>query len=268
MGVCMGVIAIDSVRADGAVRALMDPHGQPARDPVGSILWVSATPLTNEHGEDILRRNDYAVRRLATSAEGWSATDLGGADVVILEIPLADDAGLALCRRLSDSQPGAVLVLAPRIGALERVAILEFGADVILPHSTHPLELLACVRALVRRAARGGRAVQAQQVVEWRFEVATGRIRSNTGRAVHLTAGDAELLRALAAHSGELVDRHTLVELLHDSSAGASARSIDARVARLRRALEPCDGVGDIIRTVRGKGYILEPSKTFHVPIS
>lgn len=258
----MGVIAIDSARA------LIPPHAESPADSAASILWVGGTPLTNEHGEDILRRNGYAVRRLTSSTDEWAVPDFGTADVVILEIPLADDAGLALCRRLSDSQSGAMVVLAPRIGTLERVAILEFGADLVLPHSIHPLELLARVRALLRRAARGSRGVQAPQALQWRFEPSTGRIRANNGRIVHLTAGDAELLRALATRSGELVDRETLVQLLHESAGGASARSIDARVARLRRALEPCDGVGDVIRTVRGRGYILEPGKTFEVPLA
>lgn len=228
------------------------------------ILWISPREVTTPEGEDILRRNGYLVQRIMASVDDALIPGLASCDLAILELASAEVAALSFCRRLSDSDAGAVLVIAPRIGVLERVAILEFGADGVLPDTVHPIELLARARALLRRTARQRKTASAPSAAEWRFEVPTGHLRSNGGGMVQLSPADAELLLALAVRPGQLVDRATLVRLLHEDSSSTSTRSIDARVARLRRALSPCEAAGTI-RTVRGRGYLWEPSAVFQL---
>ena len=90
----------------------------------------------------------------------------------------------------------------------------------------------------------------------WRFDAELGYVSAPSGRMVRLSPSDAALLAALAARPGEVLDRATLVSLLHGGEDAAGGRSIDARVARLRRQLAQCDGADQLIHTLRGGGYV------------
>ncbi|MBL8556730.1 MAG: response regulator transcription factor [Phenylobacterium sp.] len=226
------------------------------------VLWIDADPADNESGVDMLRRHGFEVERAESAAQAQPALDAASADLVILETALPDADGLALCRRLSESEAAPVLVVARAADTLDRVAGLEFGADDVLAKTTHPLELLARVRALLRRAARHARKAAEAALETWRFDAELGYVTSPSGRTVRLSPADAALLRALAARPGEVLPRDALVRLLHGDGAAAGGRSIDARVARLRRTLSACDGAGDMIKTLRGGGYLFQAQVT------
>jgi len=226
------------------------------------VLWIDADAGAIEPGLDMLRRHGFAVERADSAAEAQPMLDAEGADLVILETALPDADGLALCRKLSDAETAPVLVFARAADTLDRVAGLEFGADDVLPKTTHPLELLAKVRALLRRSARQARQTAQAAVDTWRFDAELGYVISPTGRTVRLSPADAALLRTLAARPGEVLPRDTLVALLHGDGATTGGRSIDARVARLRRTLSACDGAGEMIKTLRGGGYLFQAQVT------
>jgi two-component system OmpR family response regulator len=154
------------------------------------------------------------------------------------------------------------MVMATAADTLDRVAGLEFGADDVLAKTTHPLELLARVRALLRRAARHTRREAEAALDTWRFDAELGYVTSPKGRTVRLSPADAALLSALAARPGEVLPREALVALLHGDGGAAGGRSIDARVARLRRTLSACDGAGELIKTLRGGGYLFQAQVT------
>jgi len=226
------------------------------------VLWIDADAGAIEPGLDMLRRHGFDVERADSAAEAQPMLDGEGCDLVILETALPDTDGLALCRRLSDAETAPVLVVSRAADTLDRVAGLEYGADDVLPKTTHPLELLAKVRALLRRAARQARHTAEAAVETWRFDAELGYVTAPSGRTVRLSPADASLLRALAGQPGVVLRRDALVALLHGEGSTAGGRSIDARVARLRRTLSACDGAGDMIKTLRGGGYLFQAQVT------
>lgn len=226
------------------------------------VLWIDPDAGAIESGLEMLRRHGFDVARAGTAAEAQPVLDRDGADLVILETALPDADGLALCRKLSEAETTAVLVVASAADTLDRVAGLEFGADDVLPKATHPLELLARVRALLRRAARQARRAAEAAMATWRFDAELGYVTSPSGRTVRLSPADSALLRALADRPGQVLQREALVTLLHGDGGTAGGRSIDARVARLRRTLAACDGAGEFIKTLRGGGYLFQAQVT------
>lgn len=232
---------------------------QPAATP-GSprVLWIDSDAGANESGLDMLRRHGFEVECADSAAAAEPTLGGEGADLIILETALPDADGLALCRRLSEADGAPVLVVSRAADTLDRVAGLEFGADDVLPKTTHPLELLAKVRALLRRAARQARHTAHAALETWRFDAVLGYVTAPSGRTVRLSPADAALLHAMAGRPGEVLQRAALVTLLHGDGATLGGRSIDARVARLRRSLSACDGAGDMIKTLRGGGYLFQ----------
>lgn len=222
------------------------------------VLWIDADGPSIEPGLEMLRRHGYAVERAGSALEAQPTLDRAGCDLVILETALPDADGLALCRKLSEGESVPVLLFAKAADTLDRVAGLEFGADDVLAKTTHPLELLARVRALLRRTERHARRTAEAELETWRFDAELGYVTSPKGRTVRLSPADAALLRALATRPGEVLNRDGLIALLHGDPASAGGRSIDARVARLRRTLSACDGAGDLIKTLRGGGYLFQ----------
>lgn len=242
--------------AGSASPAAAAAHGSPR------VLWIDADAGAIEPGVDMLRRHGFDVSCADTAAQAQPVLDRDGVDLVILETALPDADGLALCRRLSDAETAPVLVVAKAADTLDRVAGLEFGADDVLPKTIHPLELLARVRALLRRAARHARQAAEAALATWRFDAELGYVTSPSGRTVRLSPADAALLRALADRPGQVLPRDALVALLHGDGGAAAGRSIDARVARLRRTLSACDGAGEFIKTLRGGGYLFQAQVT------
>jgi two-component system, OmpR family, response regulator len=226
------------------------------------VLWIDADSGAIEPGLDMLRRHGFDVSRADTAAEAQPMLDAAGTDLVILETALPDADGLALCRRLSEAETAPVLVMATAADTLDRVAGLEFGAEDVVSKSIHPLELLARVRALLRRAARNARQAAEAALATWRFDAELGYVTAPSGRTVRLSPADAALLRALADRPGQVLPRDALVALLHGEGGAAGGRSIDARVARLRRTLSACDGAGEFIKTLRGGGYLFQAQVT------
>jgi two-component system, OmpR family, response regulator len=226
------------------------------------VLWIDSDTGAIEPGVDMLRRHGFEVSCADTAAQAQPVLDRDGADLVILETALPDADGLALCRKLSEAETTPVLVVAKAADTLDRVAGLEFGADDVLAKTIHPLELLARVRALLRRATRHARRVADAALATWRFDAELGYVTSPSGRTVRLSPADAALLRALADRPGQVLHRDALVALLHGEGGAAGGRSIDARVARLRRTLSACDGAGDFIKTLRGGGYLFQAQVT------
>lgn len=250
----MSAVAIEF--AAGSVARSAVAQGSPR------VLWIDADDGAIEPGLEMLRRHGFDVERAGTAAAAQPMLEAAAADLVILETALPDADGLALCRRISEAETTPVLVVARAADTLDRVAGLEFGADDVLAKTTHPLELLARVRALLRRAARHARRAAEAALATWRFDAELGYVTSPSGRTVRLSPADAALLRALTERPGQVLPRETLIALLHGHGGAAGGRSIDARVARLRRTLSACDGAGDFIKTLRGGGYLFQAQVT------
>jgi DNA-binding response OmpR family regulator len=181
--------------------------------------------------------------------------------LVLLDLLLPGKDGLSICRELRRVHDVPILILTARDTDLDHVIGLEAGADDYVMKPVDPMVLLARVRALLRRAGRGGPAG------ERRADLQLGALRiSETsrevwlhGRPVPLTTQEFELLSLLARRAGELVSRDEVFRTMRGIDYDGLDRSIDGRVSKLRRKLGDDAGAPTRIKTVWGKGYLLVP---------
>lgn len=199
------------------------------------------------HGFDVDRwgKAEGAVRRILSMRP----------DVAILDIMLPDGNGLDVCRELRASWNGPVLFLTALGGETDEVVGLELGADDYVQKPVSPRVLLARLRALLRRnAADEG----AETLVTGPLHIdLSARTATCGGSKVDLTTTEFDLLTLLARRAGRVQERARLVEELRGIDFHSFDRSVDVLVSRVRRKLDALPGGRDLIRTVRGVGYML-----------
>jgi len=175
-------------------------------------------------------------------------------DVVILDLTLPDSDGLDICRQIRDRSDSPILMLTARGDPMDRVVGLEMGADDYLPKPFEPRELLARLRAIVRRSRPGAR----PDVLRYgRLEIDRGarEIRLD-GTPRPLTSYQFALLLALAEHAGRVMSRDALMDAVKGEQFEAFDRSIDVHVSRIRAAIEDDPKKPRRLITVRGSGYV------------
>lgn len=183
-------------------------------------------------------------------------------DAVLLVPPIRDDDAVAACARLRRRFPGiGVLMLSARADSLDKVVGLEAGADDYLHADCDPRELVARLRAVMRRLRAEHAADKPEwgvgdvRVGGWSFDPGGRRLSSPQTGDVRLTAGETRLLAELSSQPGRTVPRTRLQELTGGRHAGATDRSVDLLVSRLRQKLGDDPRAPRLIRTVRGRGY-------------
>jgi DNA-binding response OmpR family regulator len=177
-------------------------------------------------------------------------------DAVVLDLMLPDMDGLDLCRQLRTSSDTPVLMLTGRGDAIDRIVGLELGADDYLPKPFEPRELLARLRAILRRGVRG-RASLDETLRFGRLEIdpAARTVRLD-GEACDLTGYQFELLLALARKAGRVLSREVLMDLVKGGQPESFDRSIDVHMSRIRAAIEDDPKKPRRVITVRGAGYV------------
>lgn len=184
--------------------------------------------------------------------------------LVVLDLMLPGEDGMAICRRLRAAGNNIpIVMLTAKGGDADRINGLEAGADDYLPKPFNPQELLARVRAVLRRQGRElpGAPSQVQEVVSfgpWRLDLSTREL-VREGAPVSLTTGEFAVLKALVQHPREPLTRDKLMALARGREWGAMERSIDVQVSRLRRLLEDNPAKPRYIQTVWGVGYVFVP---------
>jgi len=174
-------------------------------------------------------------------------------DAAVLDLMLPDMDGLEVCRSLRQRSPLPVLMLTARGDAADRIVGLEIGADDYLPKPFEPRELLARLRAILRRGASAGGAA----LRFGRLEIDRGaRSVSIDGAPRNLTSYQFELLVAMAENAGRVLSREALMDLVRGEPLEAFDRSIDVQVSRIRQAIEDDPKKPRRIVTVRGAGYV------------
>lgn len=213
---------------------------------------------------DYLAREGFAV----TGAEdgramvAWLAEH--DADLVILDLMLPGDDGLTLLRWLRARTDVPIIMLSARAEEVDRIVGLEVGADDYLAKPFNPRELLARLRAVLRRQSRGGRhdPLLGDDIIRfgpYRLDTTQHELRCGA-EPVWLTSGEFDLLRVLAEHPDRVLDRDRLLDLLKGYERSPFDRSIDVQIARLRAKIEPETKHPRYIRTVWGKGYMFTPA--------
>jgi DNA-binding response OmpR family regulator len=203
---------------------------------------------------DYLADAGYRVASATTAREGEQRLKRETYDLLILDLMLPDADGLDVCRRIRQGSDLPILMLTARGDAMDRVVGLEVGADDYLPKPFEPRELLARVRAILRR--KTGPA--ARDVLRFgRLEIERGARRARLdGRDCMLTSHQFALLEALAGHAGRVMSRDSLMDLLKGESAEAFDRSVDVHISRIRATIEDDPKKPRRIITVRGAGYV------------
>ena len=195
--------------------------------------------------------------RVTTAASGASGLERLGAqsyDALVLDLSLPDMDGLEVCRRLRARSDLPVLMLTARGEATDRIVGLELGADDYLPKPFEPRELLARLKALLRRAKRGAND-SLLRFGQLEIDRDARAVRLD-GEARVLTSYQFELLCALAANAGRVMSRDALMEKLKGENLEAFDRSLDVHISRIRAAIEDDPKHPRRIITVRGAGYV------------
>ncbi|HVI52506.1 MAG TPA: response regulator [Candidatus Sulfotelmatobacter sp.] len=182
-------------------------------------------------------------------------------DLVVLDLMMPGEDGLSLCRRLRATSTMPVIMLTAMGEDTDRIVGLEMGADDYLPKPFNPRELLARIKAVLRRAqavvaAAAPSAGEALCFEGWTLEVGSRRLLNPSGEEVVLSTGEWELLYAFVTHPRRVLSRDQLLDLARGRSAVPFDRSIDIQVMRLRRKVEDDPRDPHLIKTVRGGGYM------------
>jgi DNA-binding response OmpR family regulator len=219
-----------------------------------SVLVVDDDAELRELTDAYLSRNGFRVDTVADAVEmdTWLAD--ATPDLLILDLMLPGEDGLSIAKRLKADAGFPIIILSAQGDDVDRIVGLEVGADDYLPKPFNPRELLARIRAVLRRSAAGASADGERNLRKFGAFVLDldAHQLSRDGAEVTLTSGEFDLLAVLSAHPNRVLDRDRILDLLTGAERSPFDRSIDVRVTRLRA--KPI-----YIKTVWGKGYMFCP---------
>lgn len=226
------------------------------------LLVVDDDAELRELGEAYLSRQGFRVTTVADGAAMDAVLASDAPDLVVLDLMLPGEDGLSIARRLKAQGDLPIVILSAQGDDVDRIVGLEIGADDYLAKPFNPRELLARIRAVLRRGARG-EPEAASEPGRRRFgpfvlDLDALRL-TRDGEEVMLTAGELDLLAIFVEHPNRVLDRDRILDLLTGAERSPFDRSIDVRVTRLRSKIEPDASHPSYIRTVWGKGYLFCP---------
>jgi DNA-binding response OmpR family regulator len=245
-----------------AVAAVSDsnPQAHPVLTP--HVLALDDDPSVRQLVHDYLIENELRATVVATGAEFDQVMSREAIDLVVLDVRLQGEDGLQIARRLRETSTIPILMLTGRAEEADRVMGLELGADDYLTKPFSPRELLARIRALLRRAraqatvADAISKVRAYRFGGWELNIGLRRLRSAQGKVVELTNGEFSLLAAFVSSPQRVLTRDQLLDLSRLHNAEVYDRSIDVQILRLRRKIEVDPAQPQFIKTERGAGYL------------
>jgi len=208
---------------------------------------------------ELLEREGWAVHSVLTAGDGERALAQRQPEAVLLDVMLPDANGFDVCRRWRAAHPTlGIVMLTARGDPMDRVLGLEIGADDYLPKPFEPRELVARVRALLRRQAPGRADVPQLRFEGLVIDLLKREVLAGT-QAVVLTSVEYKLLIALARTPGKPLSRTELSEAVQSGGYKPLDRTVDVQVARLRRKLAEAAPGQEWIDTIRGEGYVFIP---------
>jgi DNA-binding response OmpR family regulator len=237
------------------------------------VLVVDDDPELCSLLSDYLSSNGYQVQTVNDGSALREAMAAQLPDIVVMDLMLPGEDGLSLTRNIKAQWDIPVLMLSARGEEMDRVIGLEVGADDYLSKPFGPRELLARLRALLRRtqapapgaaaqlgpSGLGGGATERRRFGSFELDEAGHRLLRD-GAEVPLTSAEYALLAVFVKHPGRVLSRDTLIDMLKGYDRDAFDRSVDSRVTRLRRKIETDSAAPLYIRTVRGEGYLFNPN--------
>ncbi|HLU95889.1 MAG TPA: response regulator transcription factor [Thermobifida alba] len=229
--------------------------------PARTVLIADDDRAIRDSLERALQLEGYRTRTAADGVEALTAVHADPVDLLILDVMMPGVDGLGVCRVLrAEGDRTPILMLTARVETPDRVAGLDAGADDYLPKPFELDELLARIRALLRRAAPTsgeGAAEPLIQVGDLRIDPGARRVW-RAGREVELSKTEFDLLELLARNAGIVLDHATIYDRIWGYDFGPESKNLAVYISYLRRKLEP-EGTTPLIQTVRGVGYTLRP---------
>ncbi len=239
-------------------------------EPPARILVVDDDAGIRTLVSEYLAEHGYEVDVAADAHAMAVSTERRMPDLVVLDVMMPGEDGLAICKRIAKAGGPSIIMLSAMGEEADRVIGLELGADDYLPKPCNPRELLARVRAVLRR--RGEHRDQPTTLGStcefdgWRLNLTRHELRSPDNAVVNLTTGEYQLLRALVEHPRRVLSRFQLLEYARGPDSEAFDRAMDVQISRLRKKLQDgrlADAAGEeLIRTVRNEGYIFDARVT------
>jgi len=225
------------------------------------VLTVDDDPIIRQAVADYLSQYEFRVTTVADGSEMRTVLARDVVDLVVLDLKLVSEDGMALARRLRDESAIPIIMLTGRREEADRVMGLELGADDYLTKPFSPRELLARIRAVLRRRRpeiQQGRpeGIRAYRFDGWELNLNTRRLRSPDGKIVPLSNGEFGLLVALLGAPNRILSRDQLLDMSRLHSDDVYNRSVNTQILRLRRKLETDPAKPRYICTERGAGYV------------
>ena len=224
------------------------------------LLLVDDEAALREPLAEYLSRQGFAVAQAASAAEARSLLLGEAPELVLLDIMMPGEDGLSLCRHLAETRAIPVILLTARGEATDRIVGLEIGADDYVVKPFEPRELVARIRSVLRRAAKGAPPAAEDELLEfdgWQLDPLKRRLAGPDGAMVSISSVEFRLLMAFLDHPRQVLDRDRLLDLVQGREAHLFDRAVDNQVSRLRRKIEVDSRNPTLIQTVWGGGYLL-----------
>ena len=226
---------------------------------LATLLVVDDDVEIRELIQAYLDKQGYQVICVGDGSAMDKALAESSVDLILLDLMLPGEDGLSIAKRLKQTRNTPIIMVSAQGEEVDRIVGLEIGADDYIAKPFNPRELLARIRAVMRRNAVPEMDRQVVEFGTFRLDLNAHRLTEGN-RTVPLTSGEFDLLSILVQHPNKVLDRDRIVELLSSGQRSPFDRSVDVRVTRLRSKIEPDPSAPDYIRTVWGKGYMFCPS--------
>ncbi|HRP85910.1 MAG TPA: response regulator [Gammaproteobacteria bacterium] len=233
-------------------------------DTTPGLLVVDDDEVVREMLRDYFSRQGFEVRLAGSAAEARSMLDAGTPQLVFLDVGLPGEDGLSLARHIREKLDIPIVMISGAGEALDRIIGLEVGADDYVTKPFDPRELLARVKSIMRRYQRAPEALEERpaervRIPGFELDLASRRLFRADGEELILTRMEFDLLQVFVEHPNRVLSRDQILNMTQNRDWDPFDRSIDIRVARLRRKLEDSPDSPVLIRTVRGVGYMFVP---------
>lgn len=238
-------------------------------EPSSHVLIVDDDREIRDLLSRFLVKHNYRVSTAADGREMRRVMSDARIDLIVLDVMLPGETGLTLCGQIRASSKVPIVMLTAVAEETDRIIGLELGADDYLAKPFNPRELLARIRAVLRRveerdggAPVGGEVAPVLNFAGWKLDLSRRTLSNPDGQPVELSTGEYDLLVAFAERPQRVLSRDRLLDIAKGRAAVAFDRSIDVQVGRLRRKIEADPAAPQLITTVRGGGYMFTPSVT------
>jgi two-component system OmpR family response regulator len=211
---------------------------------------------------EVLSESGFSASTATSAVEMDDVLGREEIDLIVLDIMLPGENGISVCNRLRKVSTVPIIMLTALGEDVDRIVGLEIGADDYVTKPFNSRELVARIRALLRRThieSPAGNRMRALRFSGWRVNPATRQVHNPEGMRVTMTSAEFDLLLAFCQNPGRILSREQLLDLTHGGLAGPIERSVDVHVSRIRQKIEPDPREPSLIKTVRLGGYMFTP---------